>query len=355
MTSMYELGILGTLPKDVLHTIQAELESQIHELGLSIPDEVSIYSGAPSGFKPTGSRCSAAICSKCDDGDNSALSSLLDKGIPIIPVATALRNFSKEVPALLSPLNGLALDTHSAFQISTALLECATLLPRQRHVFISYRRDNGSEAALQLYSSLSARGFDIFLDTHKLHPGEHFQEVLWQRLCDCDVLLMLDTDRYFDSRWTNAEFGRAMSRGLAFVRVGWPGISLNPRAGAAVNLQLDSSHFETAHSLKPVALASIAEAVEMARTKSVAMRYQSLVDTLKASVSRIGGRLNGDCHLSHSWRSHLASHARRDIRPTPSASGSCIRRHWLNREELASSYGLVGSAPAAHGATRGKL
>src|SRR5262249_25131364 len=58
-------------------------------------------------------------------------------------------------------------------------------------------------------NSMSARHFDVFLDTHSVSVAADFQAALWHRLCDSDVLVMLDTPDYFASRWTTAEWGRA--------------------------------------------------------------------------------------------------------------------------------------------------
>jgi TIR domain len=115
------------------------------------------------------------------------------------------------IPLKLRPLNCLNAGADGFHRIATALLECVELLPRQRRVFVSYRRDNGREAALQLFDELSSSLFDVFLDTHGIAPAEDFQTVLWHRLCDSDVLVMLDTPDYFESRWTSAEFGRALA------------------------------------------------------------------------------------------------------------------------------------------------
>lgn len=291
---LYELGILGNLPPKVLAELKAEVKQRLQELGLNSPDGATLYAGSATGFSPSGSRCSAALCFQSDAADIQHLRILVSKGIPIVPVASVMTNFSKEIPAPILGLNGLALDQNTVAELVFALLECAGLLPRQRRAFISYRRDHATDAAVQLYGELSARGFEVFLDTHKIHPADYFQEILWQRLCDCDVLLMLDTKDYFASRWTNAEFGRALARGLALVRVGWPKIALNPRAGAAVNLELNSGDFSTGRNrLTAQALKRICKSVEGARTKSVAMRYQAIVDTLQDQVTRIGGTLDG--------------------------------------------------------------
>jgi hypothetical protein len=93
--------------------------------------------------------------------------------------------------------------------LAAALLECVGLLRPQRRVFISYRRVESANAALQLHEALGSRGFDVFLDTYDVRPAEDFQAIVWHRLCDSDVMVMLDTPGYFGSRWTAAEIGRA--------------------------------------------------------------------------------------------------------------------------------------------------
>ena len=129
-------------------------------------------------------------------------------------------------------------------RIATALLECVGLLPRQRRVFVSYRRDDARQAALQLFNALSARLFDVFLDTHGIAPAEDFQAVLWHRLCDSDVLVMLDTPGYFESRWTNAEYGRALAKGISVLRIGWPGVSPSLRTATASRLDLAATEID---------------------------------------------------------------------------------------------------------------
>lgn len=290
----YELAVLGDCPSTVITPLLAEVTQKLAELGLSTPSEVTVFAGSVAGFTPNCAKCCAALCFATSPGDDSHLLTLMTKGVPIVPVVHHAGNFSKEAPQSLRPLNGLALDRNSIPELAYSLLECAGLLPNQRRVFISYRRGVATDAALKLYAALSARAFDAFLDTHKLHPGDYFQEVLWQRLSECDVLLMLDSVDYFASRWTSAEFGRAMVRGLALVRVGWPTVAVHPRAQAAVNLQLSESDFDGAGAqLNDAAVKRICEVVEEARTKSVATRFRNLINTLDDMVTRIGGKIDG--------------------------------------------------------------
>lgn len=292
--TFYELAIFGDAPAGLTELIQAELEGRLSELGLKLGDQVSLHVGPAAEFRAVGERCAAALCFTSSVNQNPDLIRLMKTGIAIIPVASAFNTFHKEFSAPISTLNGMSLDKTDAAGLVLALLECASLLPRQRRVFISYRRDESTEAALQLYAALSGRLFDVFLDTHDIHPGKHFQEVLWQRLCDCDVLLFLDTPKYFESRWTEAEFGRAEYRAIPLLRAAWPGVALHERAQFARTVQMEAEDFKgpPGH-LTPDAVKRICDAVEDSRTTGVAARYLQLITTLRDSLQRGRGHLEG--------------------------------------------------------------
>jgi len=118
--------------------------------------------------------------------------------------------------------------------------------------------------------------------------------VLWQRLCDSDVLLFLDTPGYFQSRWTEAEFGKAQWRGVAVLRAAWPGVSPDPRAQLATTHSLATSDFiERSGQMTESAISAICDAVERLRTISVTARYQLMISTLAGSIQRGGGRIEG--------------------------------------------------------------
>jgi len=158
---------------------------------------------AREAFNPDQQRSSAAIFFGGENPPLANVAKLLERGIPLLPIASDVNRVSEEIPELLRPLNCLAYTANGPQRVATALLECAGLLPRQRRVFVSYRRGEARDAALQLFDALSARLFDVFLDTHGIPPAEDFQTMLWHRLCDSDVLVMLDTPGYFESRWTS--------------------------------------------------------------------------------------------------------------------------------------------------------
>jgi hypothetical protein len=147
---------------------------------------------------------------------------------------------------------------------------------------------------LQLFNALSARLFDVFLDTHGIAPAEDFQAVLWHRLCDSDALVMLDTPGYFDSRWTSAEFGRALAKGISVLRIGWPNVNASPRASTASRVDLTGDEVDaTTGELAEGAIKRICTQLEFVRGQSHAVRSLNLFSNLKQAVECIGGVVSG--------------------------------------------------------------
>jgi len=67
---------------------------------------------------------------------------------------------------------------------------------REYDVFVSYRRDKGSEVARYLAESLSKRGYRVFLDVDSLGSGEWGKE-LQDRIDECPDFIAVVTDGYF--------------------------------------------------------------------------------------------------------------------------------------------------------------
>src|SRR5207244_4190805 len=159
-----------------------------------------------------------------DQPDQQPAREITRSSVPVIPTVSGAGDFRAHIPDFLHGTNGLRRrgDDPELTELSVAMLECVGLLRWQRRVFVSYRRIESRAGAMQLHDLLTARGFDVFLDTHDIRPGEPFQEILWHRLCDSDVMVMLDTPTYFDSKWTRQEIGRARAKEIHVLRVVWP-------------------------------------------------------------------------------------------------------------------------------------
>jgi hypothetical protein len=293
LTILYELAVLGAPSDAVVRELESCIAASIAPFGLRLGDEVG-WNVRPNSFDPAQTKSAAAVFFGAPGAPAGNVESLLRRNIPVLPVVSDISKVHEEIPSMLRALNCLAYNVAGVQRTSTALLECAGLLPRQRRVFVSYRRDEARQAALQLFDALSARLFDVFLDTHGIAPADDFQTMLWHRLCDSDVLVMLDTPNYFDSRWTSAEFGRALAKGISVLRVGWPDSTPSVRTGTASRVELVLDEIDPATGrLKEEAIARISLKLEAVRSQSLAVRNLNLVSSIRNAVEQIGGRVEG--------------------------------------------------------------
>ncbi|QOT82070.1 toll/interleukin-1 receptor domain-containing protein [Cupriavidus basilensis] len=293
MSVLYQLAVLGAPSEEQVHALEQIVSPAVQLFGLRLGYEVG-WVVRPGAFNPDQQRSAAAVFYGGTAAPLANVAQLLRRGIPIVPVVSDATRVAEEIPELLQPLNCLAYNAGGAQRIATALLESSGLLPRQRRVFVSYRRGEAREAALQLFDAFSARFFDVFLDTHGIAPAEDFQAMLWHRLCDSDVLVMLDTPGYFDSRWTSAEFGRALSKGISVLRVGWPDFTPSMRTATASRAELLPEEVDVGTGrLADAAVERICLQLESVRSESHAVRNVNLVSNLRNAVETIGGHVAG--------------------------------------------------------------
>jgi hypothetical protein len=273
--------------------IKKLLTEELAFFGLSTGIDVELLY-RPTSFLPeeTVPTVIAFFCAAGISADS--LDNALAAGVPIIPVLPDLRDTSL-VPPKISALNALAYKNGGAERLVSTMLECLRLLSKQRRIFVSYRRTEARAAAVQLHEELSARCFDVFLDTHDIRPSEDFQMVLWHKLSDSDVLVMLDTPTYFESRWTNKEFGRALAKGISILRIGWPSCTPSPRIAMTTHIDLAASDLdpETGQIAKDDVIDKIFRTIEYLRSRSHALREVNLHSHIKNSLIQIGGQVIG--------------------------------------------------------------
>jgi hypothetical protein len=238
--SLYEIALLGEPSAEQIDEIHRYIEKLLAQFRLKIGSDVA-WHVCPTDFDPPERQAAAAAFFGKPGIKSPSIGDVLRRGIPVIPVVDSLHAIATSLPDELKPINGLQYEPMHPERVSTAILECMGLLPGQRRAFLSYRRNEARAAAIQLFDELSARQFDVFLDTHGVPPAQDFQQVLWHRLCDSDALVMLDTPTFFDSRWTKAEFGRALAKNISVLRVGWPGVTTHPRAKTASRIELSDA------------------------------------------------------------------------------------------------------------------
>lgn len=292
----YQIIIIGsdkTFYKEVLDT----LYHHIAELGLA---KESILEIDENNFKTEYKANAPTFCLYF--GSNSGtfknidlLNILIKDANLILPVASDLEKFSSRIPKELQNVNGFELATSNDIEkLVSCILEGLSLLRLSRRLFISYKRDESSTVAIQLFEQLEKNGFDVFLDTHSIRPGEPFQEELWHRMADTDVVVLLNTPGFLNSNWTTQELAKANSMSIGILQVIWPSHKLERDAELSIPLQLSDFDFENKifknpkSYLTPNAISNIISQVESLRARSLASRQDNIITEFIASSNRVG-------------------------------------------------------------------
>lgn len=296
MTTKYQIIKLGsdnTFYTEVLDTLYHHIE----ELGLA---RESILEIDENNFKTEYKGNAPTFCLYF--GSNSGtfknidlLNILIKDANLILPIASDLKKFSSQIPKELENVNGFELATSNDIEkLVSCILEGLSLLRLSRRLFISYKRDESSTVAIQLFEQLEKKGFDVFLDTHSIRPGEPFQEELWHRMADTDVVVLLNTPGFLNSNWTTQELAKANSMSIGILQIIWPTHKLERDAELSIPLQLSDSDFgnkifaKSTSYLNPNTISNIISQVESLRARSLASRQDNIITEFIASSNRVG-------------------------------------------------------------------
>jgi hypothetical protein len=282
MRYKYQLILLGENIK-LFDKLRLEISKRFDELKLLQDllkvitiENISEYSGAEPAY---------IIYSGHKDFLDNVTNDVLEKqkldGNIILPVFK--EDFNKEIPKIIGGLNGLKYDNNIS-KICNLILEGFELLRKSRKIFISYKRSESSNVAIQLYEALEANNFDVFLDTHSVDKGEEFQEELWHRMTDCDVIVMLNTKGFLKSEWCNKELEKAHVKRIGIVHLLWPDCDFEKYSQLAYSMKLKNNDFDRplfsdlakGRLVKPVVDEAI-NLVEGVRARNLASRQDSLI------------------------------------------------------------------------------
>lgn len=296
METRYQLICIGEKSKYLNEVIDAFFRHTT-ELGV---DKDSINVIDSSNFKTDYKSNAPAFClyfgSESSNFKNLDILNILIKDATLIlPIATDLEKYKIQIPKDLENVNGFELATKNDVEkLVSCILEGLSLLRLSRRLFISYKRDESSSVAIQLFEQLEKNGFDVFLDTHSIRPGEAFQEELWHRMADTDVVVLLNTPGFLKSNWTTQELAKANSMSIGILQVIWPAHKLERDAELSIPFQLSDTDFgnsffkDSKSYLTSIAIKTIISQVESLRARSLASRQDNIITEFIASSNRVG-------------------------------------------------------------------
>ncbi len=222
---------------------------------------------------------------------------LLKDGTMILPIFFTENSFSKEIPKVLENQNGILYKDTEKERITNITLEAFELLRLTRKVFISYKRSESTSIAIQLYEALERHNFDVFLDTHSLRKAEPFQDELWHRMTDCDVIILLNTKGFLESHWCKEEFAEAGAKQIGIVQLVWPchNIEMDSTSHISYPEQLKEDNFvdriytdRDKSKLKDDFVEYIIKKVESVRARNLAARQDNLITDFRNIAEKVG-------------------------------------------------------------------
>jgi len=297
MKYKYQLILLGE-NEEFFKALEIELRKGFDELkivtgALNIIRETNIdqYSGGQPAFVIYAGHKNNLTENQIEILENQKLD-----GNIILPVFND--NFTEEIPELLTNQNGVSL-VGNIKKIKNIVLEGFELLRKNRKIFISYKRSESSNIAIQLYEFLERNNFDVFIDTHSIDKGEEFQEELWHRMTDCDLILMLNTKDFLNSEWCKQELDKAHLKRIGVVHLLWPDCDFADFAHIAHSKKLKYADFEnspvtdvTKGKLRDNTLSEIIDLVESSRARNLASRQDWLITDFTQAANDNGVEVN---------------------------------------------------------------
>ena len=217
---------------------------------------------------------------------------MLDDGNLILPVYH--EHFDIEIPDILENQNAIKYHISQISKITNLALESFGKLRDTRKVFVSYKRSESTSVAIQLYEALERNNFDVFLDTHSIKQGEPFQDELWHRMTDADVIIMLNTPKFMESKWCKEEVAEASAKQIGIVQLVWPEHTLENFNLICEHIALLESDFvsniyqSNTSRLKEVIIERIVETTESLRARNLAARQDGLISEFLETAKKYG-------------------------------------------------------------------
>lgn len=296
MKYKYQLIILGSdveERQDILNQIDVELNN------LGLPKEfVNIINAGSFDTEYKGNQPAFALYFGDIDGnykDEDITKKLLKDGTMIMPIY--FNGFSSDIPDILSNQNAIQYRETELNRIANIVLEAFELLRSTRKIFISYRRTESTSIAIQLFEALEGNNFDVFLDTHSIQKGEPFQDELWHRMSDCDVIVLLNTPDFLESYWCKEEFAEASAKQIGILQLVWPNHQIKKIENSShlsYPIQLTDSDFisgiyDNTGKFIQEFVEEIIQEVESVRARNLAARQDNLI-TEFVNIAKKNGR-----------------------------------------------------------------
>ena len=200
--------------------------------------------------------------------------------LPII-VGDPSEGISDQLPSEIVHLNAERW-TETGTNVALALLAILGLIESERKVFISYKQNQTSDIAIQLFEELVKRRFDVFLDRYSVEPAVDFQLRLEEALGDKAFVLLLESSDLLQSQWVRHEIAYSHAHRIPIMALKVPG-----DAGAfaraiddAFRFTLHQQDLQTNGTLTESSLARVLDRIETEHAKALRKRREQILGSV---------------------------------------------------------------------------
>lgn len=224
------------------------------------------------------------------------------RSLPVLPLARSAADVPSALPKALQPLHAAVWADPGTVR---AVLRLLGLVERRRRLFLSYRRQETTELALQLREHLSRRSFDVFLDRFSVPPAADFQRRIDIELSDKAFVLLLESPSAAGSPWVQHEVTYALTHGIALMALTLPDVTDRERFSTvdeAFRYRLIARDLSAAGSRAPgetgeggpqltaAALAAVLDEIENRYARQLRQRREQLLGSLADWLDLAGHR-----------------------------------------------------------------
>lgn len=215
----------------VLHAADGQPQANILQNRLKAHPSVQVVFN-PSEIPPPQQRVVVVFLLTPQAIQDTALANTLkacqEQAFPILPVVEDVRtyNFGDLPPPLkaLSERNAVSWKSPVPNQPDGELVVqdilCwlgLELFERERRLFISYKRSDGTQAATELFDHFRHKGYQVFMDNQTLEGGDRVQSEIHRAIYDYRLVVLVQSPQAHLSDWVWEEVYHAQAKHVKII------------------------------------------------------------------------------------------------------------------------------------------
>ena len=162
----------------------------------------------------------------------------------------------------------------------------------EQRIFISYRRDDTTAFAEQLFDRLHHEGFDVFLDRFSIEPSVNFQNRLYQELADKAMIVFLESPTFLSSPWIQLEIAFAKKYRLGLLALN---VDVSPQIPAIDNeYRIPVSLSNTTRQIDIIALDNLVTEIRQRHSVALYRMKNYLNNNIVAALESKGAKTSFD-------------------------------------------------------------